>query len=181
MPTIAAAAPPEVKSTTDRLRPLPVPPWLRAGFRVTSALAPGAAALLARRLFFTPPRAPVRAEERAVFFAPPARFDTFWARFRAGVGVPDGVLRRMVRGSEEWLEVSFAEIAPADLAPRMTAPLLVLHDAGDREMPFAEGAELARRWPGAALRRSEGLGHLRILREKASLDAAVRFLAGDTC
>jgi pimeloyl-ACP methyl ester carboxylesterase len=294
VPTISAAAPPDEKSTIDRLRPLPVPPWVRAGFRVTSALAPGAAARLAQRLFFTPPRAPLRAEERAelargerftlelaggrvagrvwgegptlllvhgwgghagqmtplvrpavaagfravaidlpghgesdgrvsslvhfaraidraaalwrplaglaahsfgaaastyamsrglavgraVFFAPPARFDTFWARFRRGVGVPDGVWRRMVRGSEEWLEVSFAEIAPIQLAPRMTAPLLVLHDAGDREMPFGEGAELAGRWPGAALRRTEGLGHLRILREERCLGEAVRFLAG---
>lgn len=281
------------KSTIDRLRPLPVPPWVRAGFQVTSAVAPGAAARLARRLFFTPPRAPLRAEERAVlaegdpfaldvsgervvgwawgegpavllvhgwgghagqmtplvapllaagcravaidlpghgasdgrvsslvhfaralaraaalwrpvsglaahsfgaaastyamargmavgravFFAPPARFDTFWARFRRATGVPDGVWRRMVAGAEEWLDVSFAEIAPIDLAPAMTAPLLILHDAADREVPFAEGAELAARWPGATFQKTEGLGHLRALRDEGCLGEAVRFLA----
>ncbi len=301
METPTATLTSEEKSTIDRLRPLPVPPWVKAGFQVTSAVAPGAAARLAQRLFFTPPRAPLRAEERAVlaagepfslrlnggrageeaigrvigwawgegpavllvhgwgghagqmtplvapllaagfrvvavdlpghgesdgrvsslvhfsraiaraaalwrplsglvahsfgaaastyamaqglaveravFFAPPARFDTFWARFRRAVGVPDGVWRRMVRDAEAWLAVSFAEIAPVDLAPAMTAPLLVLHDAGDREMPFAEGVELAERWPGATLSRTEGLGHLRILRDPRSLDAAARFLS----
>ena len=64
----------------------------------------------------------------------------------------------------------------AAMAPRMTAPLLVLHDAGDREMPFAEGAELAARWPGAALRRTEGLGHLRILRDPGCVGGAVAFV-----
>jgi pimeloyl-ACP methyl ester carboxylesterase len=279
-------------STTDRLRPVQVPSWFRAGFRMAGAVAPGAAARLGRRLFFTPTRAPLHADQRAVlgrgerfdfaaggervvgrawgegptvllihgwgghsgqmaalveavtmagaravaidlpghgestgrmsslvhfaaaieraaalwkpvrgllahsfgaaagtyamsrglavgraaFFAPPARFDTFWARFRAGVGVSDEVWRRLLRDSESWLQVSFDGIAPIDLAPRMTVPLLVLHDAGDREMPFAEGAELAARWPGAALRRTEGLGHLRILRDPGSIAGAVGFV-----
>jgi pimeloyl-ACP methyl ester carboxylesterase len=290
--TAIAAKEPENKSTIDR--PVRVPPWLRAGFQVTSAVAPAAAARLARKLFFTPPRAPLRDEERAilargepfstdvsgqrvvgrawgegptallvhgwgghsgqmtalvepavaagfravaidlpghgesdgsvssllhfaaaieraaalfrpvsglaahsfgaaastyamsrglavgraVFFAPPARFEHFWARFRAGVGVPDEVWARMVREAEAWLGVSFDGIAPVDLAPRMTAPLLVLHDAGDREMPFAEGAELAALWPGAELRRVERLGHLRILRDERCVAEAVRFLGG---
>jgi pimeloyl-ACP methyl ester carboxylesterase len=288
------AVPLPQNSTTDRLRPVRVPSWFRAGFRLTGAVAPGAAARLAQRLFFTPPRAPVRAEERevlargerfevtamgqrvvgrvwgegptlllvhgwgghsgqmtalvepavaagfravavdlpghgesagglsslvhfaaalertaalwkpvdglaahsfgaaastyamsrglaagrAVFFAPPARFDSFWARFRAGVGVSDEVWRRLLRAAESWLGVRFDGIAPFDLAPRMTTPLLVLHDADDRELAFGEGAELASRWPGAALRRTEGLGHLRILRDERCVAEAVRFLQG---
>lgn len=290
VPAVAAVGSPN--STTDRLRPVRVPGWFRAGFRVAGAVAPGAAARLARKLFFTPPRAPMRDEERAmlacgepfvievggervagyawgegptmllvhgwgghagqmtplvgpavaagfravaidlpghgestgrvsslvhfaaaieraaalwkpvsglaahsfgaaactyamsrglqvgraVFFAPPARFDSFWARFRAGVGVSDEVWRRMLGATERWLGLRFDGIAPIDLAPRMTVPLLVLHDAGDREMPFAEGVELAARWPRAELRRAEGLGHLRILRDPGCVGEAVEFL-----
>ena len=290
----AIAVPSPQKSTTDRLRPVQVPSWVRAGFRVAGAVAPGVAARLARRLFFTPPRAAVRPEERAVlergerfevaaggqrvvgrawgegptvllvhgwgghsgqmtalvepvvaagfravavdlpghgestggmsslvhfatalertaalwkpveglaahsfgaaastyamsrglaarravFFAPPARFDSFWARFRIGVGVSDEVWRRLIHAAESWLKVRFDGIAPLDLAPGMTVPLLVLHDAGDREMPFGEGTELASRWPGAVLRRTEGLGHLRILRDERCVGEAVRFLQG---
>lgn len=287
---------PSEKSTTGRLRPVPAPSWLRTGMQVASTLAPGAAARLARKLFFTPRRARVRDEERAVlargelfsfevagqrvagrawgagpalllahgwgghagqmtplvdplvtagfravaldlpghgesagsvsslvhfasalrragslfgpvrgiaahsfgaagaayaiasglaveravFFAPPLSFDSFWLRFRTGVGVSPEVMDRMLREAEEWLEVRFAGIAPAELAPRMTAPLLVLHDPDDREVPFEEGSELARRWPGAQLRPTSGLGHLRILRDEACVAAAVTFLAGGT-
>lgn len=118
------------------------------------------------------------AARRAVFFAPPARFDSFWSRFRAGAGVSDEVWRRMLRRAEDWLDVRFDGIAPIDLAPRMQVPLLVLHDGGDREVPFAEGVELARAWPGAALERTEQLGHLRLLRDPACVGRAVRFAAG---
>ncbi|HET9212116.1 MAG TPA: alpha/beta fold hydrolase [Thermoanaerobaculia bacterium] len=281
------------KSTTGRLRPVPAPPWLRTGMRVASALAPGAAARVARKLFFTPLRARVRdgeravlargerfemeagggrvvgrvwgegpavllvhgwgghagqmtslvdpmvaagyravaldlpghgesegrvsslvhfaaalsraaslfglvhgiaahsfgaagsayamssglAARRAVFFAPPLGFESFWLRFRVGVGISPEVMNRLLRDSEAWLDVRFDGIAPRDLAPRMTAPLLVLHDREDREVPFEEGAELARRWPGAELRPVEGLGHLRILRDERCVAAAVGFLA----
>jgi pimeloyl-ACP methyl ester carboxylesterase len=289
-----AALPFPGNSTTDRLRPVQVPPWLRTGMKVASTLAPGAAAKLARRMFFTPPRAAVRHEERAVlalgerfsltagdarvvgrawgegptvllvhgwgghsgqmtplvaplvaagfravavdlpghgestgrmsslvhcaagiaraaalfkpvhglvahsfgaaaaawvmagdfavsravFFAPPARFETFWARFRAGVGVSHAVMQRMLLEAESWLDVRFDGMAPIDLAPGMTAPLLVLHDPADRETLFEEGAELVRRWPGAELRPAEGRGHLRILRDERCVADAVGFLAG---
>ena len=284
---------PAGNSTTGRLRPVPVPPWLRAGMRVASALAPAAAARLARKLFFTPMRARVRDEERAVlgrgelfsfeaggqrvigrawgegptvllvhgwgghsgqmtslvdpavaagfrvvaldlpghgesegsvsslvhfasalvraaalfrpvrgvvahsfgaaastyaissglpveravFFAPPAGFESFWARFRAGVGVSQEIMDRMLHEAEEWLHVRFDCIGPVELAPRMTVPLLVLHDPEDREVPYEEGAELARRWPGAELRPALGLGHLRILRDERCVAAAVGFVA----
>jgi pimeloyl-ACP methyl ester carboxylesterase len=115
--------------------------------------------------------------ERAVFFAPPSGFESFWRRFRMGVGVSPAVMDRMLRESEEWLGVRFDGITPADLAPRMTAPLLVLHDPEDREVPFEEGDEVARLWPGAELRRAPGLGHLRILKDAGCAEAAVGFLA----
>jgi len=114
--------------------------------------------------------------ERAVFFAPPAGFQSFWARFQMGVGVSQPVMDRMLHDAEDWLNVRFDGIAPVDLAPRMTTPLLVLHDPEDREVPFEEGAEVARRWPGAELRPVPGLGHLRILRDERCVGEAVGFL-----
>ena len=281
------------KSTTGRLRPVPAPSWLRAGMRLASAFAPGTAARIASKLFFTPRRARVRdfecevlargelfsldvrgervvgrawgegptvllahgwgghsgqmtafvdplvaagfravaldfpghgesagsvsslvhfaaaiaraaalfgplrglvahsfgaagstyalscglAVEHTVFFAPPAGFESFWARFRAGVGVSQEVLDRMLRNAEDWLNVRFDSIAPLGLAARMTAPLLVFHDPEDGEVPFEEGAALARRWPGAELRPAGGLGHLRILRDERCVAEAVGFIS----
>jgi pimeloyl-ACP methyl ester carboxylesterase len=114
--------------------------------------------------------------DRVVFIAPPARFDSFWNRFQDALGMSVSVRRRLTADAEAWLGNRFDEVAPITLAPRMTAPLLILHDAGDREVAFEEGLELASKWPGAALHRTEQLGHLRILRDPSSLATAVAFL-----
>jgi len=116
------------------------------------------------------------AVERVVFLAPPARFDSFWNRFQGALGMSDRVRRRLTADAEAWLGVRFDEAAPVHLAPRMTAPLLILHDAGDREVAFEEGVELAGHWPGATLQRTEQLGHMRILRDPGTVAAAVAFL-----
>jgi pimeloyl-ACP methyl ester carboxylesterase len=117
--------------------------------------------------------------DRAVFFAPPARFDTWWLRFRMGLGMSDAMWQRFLRDADTWLSVQFEDIAPADLAPGMTVPLLVIHAANDGEVSIDEGAELASRWPGATLHRMERLGHLRLLRNERSIADAVSFLASD--
>ncbi|HXU30030.1 MAG TPA: alpha/beta hydrolase [Thermoanaerobaculia bacterium] len=52
------------KSTIDRLRPIPFPGWLRAGFSLAGGFAPSATARVARRLFFTPPPSRMRPEQR---------------------------------------------------------------------------------------------------------------------
>ncbi|HXU45536.1 MAG TPA: alpha/beta hydrolase [Thermoanaerobaculia bacterium] len=117
------------------------------------------------------------AARRAVFLAPPAGFETFLLRMRRGLGWSDEVERRFRRMSESWLRLKFDEAEPRFLAPAIDLPLLVVHDRGDDEVAFEEGEELARRWPGARLEATEGLGHHRPLREAAVIERAVGFLA----
>jgi pimeloyl-ACP methyl ester carboxylesterase len=116
--------------------------------------------------------------QRAVFFASPARFDSFWTRFREALDIPDRVWRRMIRQAESWLDVRFDEITASQLAQQMTAPLLIFHDPRDREVAFEEGQELQAAWPGALLRRAEGLGHRRILTDSMCVARAVAFIEG---
>ncbi|CAN5830228.1 alpha/beta fold hydrolase [soil metagenome] len=48
----------------------------------------------------------------------------------------------------------------------ITARGLVLHDAGDDEVPIADGWHIADQWPDAHLAVTEGLGHRRILHDE---------------
>ncbi len=103
-----------------------------------------------------------------------------WPFFRAfgeamglSPGVRDAARTRLER------RVGFA--ADAFDLPRMAAaarpvPLLVVHDRGDAEVPFADGADIAAAWPGARLLATEGLGHRRILRDPMVAGAAAAFL-----
>jgi pimeloyl-ACP methyl ester carboxylesterase len=112
---------------------------------------------------------------RAVFIAPPVQVPYFVRAFAARLGLSperaDGMLRR--------LEETIGETAAFDLlrlAPAQTAPLLVLHDRADREVPFAHGEALASAWPGARLQPLANLGHGRMLREPRVLEEIVDFL-----
>jgi pimeloyl-ACP methyl ester carboxylesterase len=283
-------------STTGRLKPIPIPPWVRTSFKLTASVAPGLAVTWANRVFFTPRRAPVRSKEsealnaaetftlrsggrtlsgwawkgdgspillvhgwgghtgqmtplatalaaaghrvvgvdmpghgrsqgsqsslvhftgalesaaalfgpfagvvahsfgcaaatlafsksfavrRAVFIAPPAGFGTFWDRFCDGLGVPPRVWERVIAASQERLQVTWSDTVPAALAPRLRIPLRILHDRNDNEISYSEGVQLAALWPGAELVTTSGLGHNRILRDTATVGAAVEFLAAN--
>ena len=67
-----------------------------------------------------------------------------------------------------------------DLTPsldRRTAPALVVHDRGDRQVPFREAEGFGAAWPNAQLFATDGLGHNRILQDAKVLIAVTGFLA----
>jgi pimeloyl-ACP methyl ester carboxylesterase len=74
--------------------------------------------------------------------------------------------------------VPWSQFDVAKLAPRLAAPALVVHDWDDRAVPWGQGAQIARQWPGAQLMTTRGLGHRRILEDEAVTRAAADFIAG---
>ncbi len=116
--------------------------------------------------------------ERLVFVAPPIHPSTWIARFQQMLSLDDEMVERLTREIERRARVPLDEIHGDVIARDMNTPLLVIHDREDREVPYASGESIARAWPGAELITTEGLGHNRILRDPAIIDAAVRFVAG---
>lgn len=64
------------------------------------------------------------------------------------------------------------------LAARMTVPLLVVHDQGDREIPYRDGEIAARLWPGAGLISTVGLGHRKLLGDPHVISLVRDFVTG---
>ena len=69
-----------------------------------------------------------------------------------------------------------ALVADVAFARRIAAPLLVVHDMNDAEVPIANGRVYAQA-PNARMLATDGLGHRRILRDLHVVDASVRFIA----
>jgi pimeloyl-ACP methyl ester carboxylesterase len=105
--------------------------------------------------------------DRLVFVAPPCHLESFWARFRSGLGLSSSEWAQVQERSEAWLGLPFRDCTPIHLAPRMRVPLLVIHDQSDREIRIEEGRALVERWPGARMIETNGLGHARILRDES--------------
>jgi pimeloyl-ACP methyl ester carboxylesterase len=116
--------------------------------------------------------------QSAVLLSPPSDLVGFSRRFARWTWMPERLRRAMQAAIEERYGLRWLELEIPRLAPRLGTPALVVHDRGDRMVPWAQGAALARAWPGARLLSTEGLGHGRILEAELTLRAAADFIAG---
>jgi pimeloyl-ACP methyl ester carboxylesterase len=115
---------------------------------------------------------------KVVLVSPPADLVGYSRRFARWHWMPEPVRTRMQKAIEERYGVRWEELEVPRIAPRMTAPALVIHDRGDRLTPWSHGATVARHWPGARLLSTDGLGHRRILSDETVTRAAAEFIAG---
>jgi pimeloyl-ACP methyl ester carboxylesterase len=104
---------------------------------------------------------------------------SFYSRqFARWYWIPKRALEAMQAAVEERFGVRWADLDMVKLAPRLCAPALMIHDRGDRLVPWKQGAAFARGWPGARLFSTRGLGHRRILQDERVAALAAQFIAG---
>lgn len=103
---------------------------------------------------------------------------TFFHSFADALRLSPGVRGAIRERVEARVGIRMEDVDVTTAAPRHhAAPMLVVHDHSDREVPFESGAAIADAWPGARLLATTGLGHRRILRDARVIDAAVSFVA----
>jgi pimeloyl-ACP methyl ester carboxylesterase len=112
-----------------------------------------------------------------VLIGPASELVTPALRFSEAFGFSREVREQMHQRIEARVGRSASAFDSVALAPALTAPLLVVHDRGDAEIPWQHGAAIARAWRGAEMLMTEGLGHHRILRDPDVVAAAVAFVA----
>jgi pimeloyl-ACP methyl ester carboxylesterase len=115
---------------------------------------------------------------RAVFIAPPADIVGYTVRFAQLFGLRDDVLDAMRRRTERRLRFAWRDLDLIGIASAVRGvELLVVHDRGDEDVTWDNGARLAAAWPGASLVTTEGLGHHRVARDPSIVARAAAFLA----
>lgn len=113
---------------------------------------------------------------RAVFLAPPARPDPYYHGVLSLLGFPEADHPAAFLAYARRTGLPPERIRLHSLASGLRTPLLVIHDRGDREVPWTDGEAIASAWPSARLLSTEGLGHRRILRDPGVIQEAVSFL-----
>lgn len=114
---------------------------------------------------------------RLVLLAPPASPHAFTRLFAQVFGLSEATRAAMQRHIEAREAVLMAQFEPAAVGPRIGAATLVVHDRQDRVNRFADGQAYAQAIAGARLLATEGLGHRRLLRDEAVLQAVADFVA----
>jgi pimeloyl-ACP methyl ester carboxylesterase len=113
---------------------------------------------------------------KIVLVSPPSDLVGYSRRFARWHWIPEPVRDSMQAAIEERYGLRWSELELARLAPRLAAQALVIHDRGDRVVPWKQGEQFARHWQGARLISTEGLGHRRILADEAVTQAAAEFV-----
>jgi pimeloyl-ACP methyl ester carboxylesterase len=115
--------------------------------------------------------------QRMVFFAPFGSAARYMDAFQRALGLSDEAMRRFRADTERQFNFRWADFEVPAITDRVsTPPVLVVHDRGDRETSWEDGAAIAARWPEARLVTTTGLGHNRILRDAGMVEAAVEFI-----
>lgn len=112
----------------------------------------------------------------AVLLSPPASVLRHSHHFARRLGIPERVRRAMQEKIERRIGQAWADFELPGSVANARSRALVIHDADDAEVPFAAGLGVARAWNGAALLRTQGLGHRAILRDPQVVRDAVDFL-----
>ena len=113
---------------------------------------------------------------RVAFLAPPADPAPFFRRFLGALGVAPGLAPGIEATFERQTSFRWRDLVVPAFAPTLDVPLLVVHDRGDREVSWHDGAAIAAAWPGAALVTTEGMGHRKVLRDPRVVARVVDFL-----
>ncbi|MCU0316507.1 MAG: lysophospholipase [Fimbriimonadaceae bacterium] len=89
---------------------------------------------------------------------------------------PNGVEEMMEISEEYFGRGLLGSHSIHQVAGRLAADALVIHDEGDQEVSISEAELIVEAWPGARLIRTTGLGHFRVLRDKGVIRDAVDFV-----
>ena len=111
-----------------------------------------------------------------VLLAAPARLEGAVDRFAELLDLPAPA----VRGLRRRIERRFGATVWDDYAVdhlELDVPTLIVHDSDDPQVDIADARMVASAWPRAELLETVGLGHHRVVRDPAVVDAAVEFVA----
>jgi pimeloyl-ACP methyl ester carboxylesterase len=118
--------------------------------------------------------------DAAVFVGPPTDLYGAAARFTETLGFSRAVRERMRARIAARVGRPWSAFDVTALTSTRPAPLLVVHDRGDAEVPWQQGMAITRAWRGAEMLMTDGLGHRRILRDSDVVAAAVAFVTART-
>ncbi len=116
--------------------------------------------------------------ERVVLLAPAAE-PTHFARLLASfLGFSETRAEGMLERIEQRLGMRLEDASALRLVSAMRAPLLLMHDPEDPEVPFEQGKAIAEAWPGAQLELLSQMGHRAMLRDPSTIASVAAFITG---
>jgi len=117
-----------------------------------------------------------RSDLRTVLLAPPKHPRVFLEQFGAMLGMSRKVVDGIQRRIEETHGVTFADVDVEAVAPRIKAPVLLIHNPADDVVPFSHGQRYAQLIGDARFEAVDGIGHYKMTGSPEIIRMAAQFL-----
>jgi hypothetical protein len=91
-------------------------------------------------------------------------------------GVPEVVYRNLVADMERYYGYDVHQDNPDVLVKSISSKMLIVHDKGDRTIPYTDSKTLSDNTDNFYLHTTEGLGHKQILKDNAVIDVITTYL-----
>lgn len=113
--------------------------------------------------------------KRLITIGSPARPHDFFNRFLDWLEFPARLRERAFAHVEKILHFAWSDLDVEAWGPKITIPLLAIHDSGDRDVVYDNALDVMKHVANARLITTRGLGHRRILDDPEVIRAAVDF------
>lgn len=115
---------------------------------------------------------------RVALVSAPSALHRELRRFAGGVGLSVRGTAAFIASVENRVGRPATDFDVRHIAGKFDLPVLLIHDQNDRQIPVAEATRSAHALPTAELMVTRGLGHNRLLADKAVVTAIANFVAG---
>jgi Alpha/beta hydrolase family len=112
----------------------------------------------------------------AVLIAPALKLKELTFNLFNQHGVPEMVYQNMIHEMEGYYGYNLHQDNPYILAKTISSKMLIVHDKNDRTISYSDSKKLSEKTDHVFLHTTRGLGHKRILREKAVVDVATAYI-----
>jgi pimeloyl-ACP methyl ester carboxylesterase len=114
---------------------------------------------------------------RICLFGVPSDMDYILESFAMMLGLKPRAMAALRTQFERTFGISARDISVEAAGPHVRVPALVVHDEDDNVAPLGQGQALAAAIPGSRLLLTKGLGHSGGLRDAATIERVIAFLA----
>ena len=114
---------------------------------------------------------------RLALISAPSSLERQLKLFAKAVGLSRRGAVAFIASVERQVGRPAADFDVRHIAGKVDLPLLLIHDQDDRQVPVAEAARAVHALPGAELMVTHGLGHNRLLADRAVVTAVVDFVS----
>lgn len=114
--------------------------------------------------------------QAAVMVAAPSEVGWIIRSFTRRMGLSGRAAKAFRRKLSEWAGLSLEDVSIEKVGPTLSLPGLIIHDPEDSDVPFENAESYVENWKQSRLLVLENVGHRKILKAPAFIEAVTGFL-----